>query len=112
MKNLDKARIEHIKEAISEIEDYMKDIDEEGFIENSLVRSATVRQLEVIGEAAGALSIEFQIINSKVPWRLWADFRNVLIHQYFGVDYTEVFNTVKNDLPELKLRIEEIVTME
>jgi uncharacterized protein with HEPN domain len=110
MKTPDRIRIEHIDEAIAEIESYVKGIDKEEFVQNSLIRSATVRQLEIIGEAAKAISVELQEQYSDIPWRLWADFRNVLIHQYFGVDYAEVYKTIQNDIPHLKSQIEKILS--
>lgn len=110
MKIPDRIRIEHISEAISEIESYVKGIGKEEFIQNSLIRSATVRQFEIIGEAAKAISEELQEQYSEIPWRLWADFRNVLIHQYFGVDYAEVYKTIQNDMPNLKSQIEKILS--
>ena len=110
MKIPDRIRIEHIREAILEIESYVEGIDEEEFTQNSLIRSATVRQFEIIGEAAIAVSTELQEQYAEIPWRLWADFRNVLIHQYFGVDYSEVYKTIQDDLPNLKLEIEKILS--
>ncbi len=110
MKILDRIRLEHISEAILEIETYVKGIDKEEFIQNSLIRSATVRQFEIIGEAAKVISEELQKQYSEIPWRLWADFRNVLIHQYFGVDYSEVYKTIQNDMPNLKSQIEKILS--
>ncbi|MCB9079099.1 MAG: DUF86 domain-containing protein [Anaerolineaceae bacterium] len=112
MKIPDRVRIEHINEAILEIESYTLGISEQDFIWNSLIRSATVRQLEIIGEAAKAVSLELSERHPEIPWRLWADFRNVLIHQYFGVDYAEVYKTVKTDLPTLKIQIENILNSE
>ncbi|MBF0120189.1 MAG: DUF86 domain-containing protein [Desulfobacterales bacterium] len=110
MKIQDKVRFEHISEAILEIESYVKGISEGDFVRNSLIRSATVRQFEIIGEAVKAISEELQGQYPKIPWRLWANFRNVLIHQYFGVDYEEVYKTVQNDLPTLKRQIDEILS--
>jgi uncharacterized protein with HEPN domain len=110
MKIPDRIRIEHISEAISEIESYVKGISEDDFVRNSLIRSATVRQFEVIGEAVKAISEELQGQYSEIPWRVWADFRNVLIHQYFGVDYAEVYKTIQNDMPNFKSQIEEILS--
>lgn len=110
MKIPDRIRIEHMSEAISEIEFYVEGIDKEEFIQNSLIRSATVKQFEIIGEAAKAISEELQEQYSEIPWRLWADFRNVLSHQYFGVDYAEVYKTMQNDMPNLKSQIEKILS--
>ncbi len=110
MKIPDRIRIEHISEAILEIETYVEGIDKEEFIQNSLIRSATVRQFEIIGEAAKAISEELQEQYSEIPWRLWANFRNVLIHQYFGVDYLEVYQTIQNDMLHLKSQIEKILS--
>ena len=112
MKIPDRVRIEHIKEAILEIESFNEGLHEEDFIGNSLIHSATVRQMEIIGEAAKAVSPELKEQYPDIPWRLWADFRNVLIHQYFGVDYAEVYKTMKSDLPVLKMQIEEILNSE
>jgi uncharacterized protein with HEPN domain len=109
MKIPDRIRVEHISEAISEIESFVEGIEKEEFIHNSLIRSATVRQLEIIGEAAKAISEELKKEYPEIPWLLWADFRNVLIHQYFGVDYAEVYQTIQNDLPDLKSQIEVIL---
>ncbi|MCP4297161.1 MAG: DUF86 domain-containing protein [Proteobacteria bacterium] len=72
-------------------------------------RSATIRQFEIIGEATNALSREAQEEHPTIPWRLWADFRNVLIHQYFGVDYREVYTVVTNEMPSLKKEIQAIL---
>ncbi len=110
MKIPDRIRIEHMREAISEIDSYIKGIGKEEFTQNSLIRSATVRQLEIIGEAAKAVSEELQKQYPEIPWRLWANFRNVLIHQYFGVDYSEVYKTIQNDLLDLKAQIAEILS--
>ncbi|RLC17867.1 MAG: hypothetical protein DRI57_09210 [Deltaproteobacteria bacterium] len=106
----DRIRVEHIDEAISEIESYIAGVTEEEFRESSLIRSATIRQFEIIGEAANAVSEEFENQHPEIPWRLWANFRNVLIHQYFGVDYAEVYKTVQNDMPELKSHIRNILS--
>jgi uncharacterized protein with HEPN domain len=109
MKIQDKVRLEHIEEAICEIESFVKGINQAEFKRNSLVRSATIRQFEIIGEAANSVSEELQATFPEVSWRLWADFRNVLIHQYFGVDYVEVYKTVHQDVPVLKEQIRSIL---
>ena len=77
----------------------------EEFIWNKLVRSAVVRQLEIIREAAGSVSDELKSKYASIPWRIIKDFRNVLAHHYFGIDYNEVFTVLEVELPKLKDRL-------
>ncbi|MDP3043606.1 MAG: DUF86 domain-containing protein [bacterium] len=97
--------LEHILESINKIEKYVKDIDESDFNNNFLVVDAVVRNLEIIGEAARNLDDNFKSANIHIPWRDIADFRNVLIHEYFGVDKEKIWLVIKKDLPELKKEI-------
>lgn len=105
MKEQDRIRIEHILESIVDIEQFIGSMSREEFIWNKLVRSAVVRQFEIIGEAAGSVSAELQNKYSDVPWRIIKGFRNVLIHHYFGVDYNEVYTVYESNLSELKHQI-------
>lgn len=98
----DRIRIEHIIEAIGDIESFAGSMTREEFIWNKLVRSAVVRQLEIIGEAVGSISEELKSEYPHIPWRIIKNFRNVLIHHYFGVDYNEVYTVLESDLPSLK----------
>ncbi len=104
----DKARIYHIRDAILEIEEYTNGFSEDEFVTHKLVRNATVRQFEIIGEAANAISDATIEKYPIVPWRALTDFRNVLIHQYFGVDFKQVYKVIQEDLPFIK---EEIIKM-
>lgn len=61
-----------------------------------------IRNFEIIGEAVKHLSEDTRQAVSKIPWRQFAGFRDVLIHQYDGIDLSEVWLTVENDLPILK----------
>lgn len=108
MNEKDKIRIRHILDAIAEIEEYTQGFTEEKFIEHRLVRNATVRQFEIIGEAANAISTECTNNYPEIPWRILVDFRNVLIHQYFGVNFKQVFKVTQEDLPELKMNLLQI----
>lgn len=95
----------HILECINKIEKYVANIDERNFGGNSLVVDAVVRNLEIIGEAVRNLDDNFKSVNIHIPWRDIADLRNVLIHEYFGVDKEKVWMVIKKDLPELKQEI-------
>jgi len=98
----DKARLEHILNAITEIESYTKDLDLDNFLASTLYQSAITRQIEIIGEAANKLSDDIKQNYIDIEWRGIAGFRNILIHEYFDVDYILVWNIIKIKIPELK----------
>lgn len=91
----------HIKECIEKIEEYTGQ-GESVFSADSKTQDAVVRNFEIIGEAVKRLSDETRQLAPNIPWRQFAGFRDVLIHQYDGVDMAEVWMTVVNDLPALK----------
>ena len=101
MKN-DAIYLKHILDAIEEVENYLGKIGFADFEKNTLVINATIRQLEIIGEAAMRISKEFKAKNSEIPWLEIIGMRNRLIHEYFGVDIKVVWETVTNDLVKLK----------
>jgi len=91
-----------IIESINAIIEFTSLLDINEFSNNRLVYSATIREFEIIGEATTHLSNELLSQYDTVMWRDLKDFRNILIHEYFGVDHQIVWNTIQNDLPELK----------
>lgn len=101
--------LEDILEAISRIEEYTQGLSFEEFAKNNLVIDAVVRNLEIIGEACRSLPEEIRQRNPDVEWRKIIGLRNILIHQYFGVDIEIVWDIVKNKLPDLKLKIKRIL---
>ncbi|WP_048094601.1 HepT-like ribonuclease domain-containing protein [Geoglobus ahangari] len=100
--------IDDILEAIQRIEEYTAGMDFEDFAENRLVVDAVVRNLEIIGESCRALPREIREKYPDIEWRKIVGLRNILIHQYFGVDLELVWDIVKNKLPELEIKIKEI----
>ncbi|MCY7359480.1 MAG: DUF86 domain-containing protein [Rudanella sp.] len=98
----DKQRIEHAIEAITEIEQYIADQTFDSFLANSMMRFACVKQLEIIGEACNHIDVETRNAHPDVEWRKIVGLRNLLIHEYFGVDATLAWDIVQNNLPELK----------
>lgn len=101
--------IHHITESIELIEEYLRDISEEKFKQCRQVQDAVVRRLEIIGEATKNISKATREKYSEIPWRKMAGIRDILIHEYFGVDYNIVWDTCKNSLPELKQKLLEIL---
>lgn len=73
----DKYRLKHILEAINEIEFYIIDASKKEFLANSMMRFASIKQLEIIGEAANHLSEDFKVINEQIEWRQIIGMRNV-----------------------------------
>ena len=86
--------------------------DLDSFSIDRKTKSATIRELEIIGEAASRISVDKKTEYSAVPWRLLKDFRNVLAHEYFGVNEEVVWDIVQHKLPELKVQIEKIILLE
>jgi len=76
------------------------------------MKRAFVRSLEVIGEAARKLPADFRGRHPAVEWRLIAGTRDKLIHDYFGVDFTLVWDIAVNELPGLEKQIREILAIE
>ncbi|MBI5138240.1 MAG: DUF86 domain-containing protein [Candidatus Vogelbacteria bacterium] len=101
----DTAYLRHILDAISQIDEYIKDFDREDFLADNKTIDATLMQLEIIGEASNKLSKEFKDKYPKIPFRNMADMRNVVVHDYFGVVRKTVWNTCKKNLPPLREQI-------
>jgi uncharacterized protein with HEPN domain len=80
----------------------------EQFEEDSLIVDATLRNLEVLGEAAGKVSIELKNAFPTIPWRQMSDLRNVVIHEYFGVDLTTIWQIIKIELPKVMKAVKNI----
>lgn len=75
-------------------------------------KDAIVRNFEIIGEAATNIPQEIKDKYPLVEWRKISDFRNVLIHEYFGINFKIMYDIVKNKLPELKRDIQIIIEKE
>jgi len=105
----DKVRLQHILDSIQEIESYLDDIDFEDFIENSMMRFACIKQMEIIGEATNHVTEEVKAEFSEVEWGQIIGMRNVFVHEYFGVDTNLVWEIIKRDIPILKIRISDIL---
>lgn len=91
----------HILECVERIEQYTVD-GYEYFAADTKTQDAVIRNLEIIGEAAKRLDEDFRAAFPDIPWRRMAGMRDVLIHQYEGVDFDEIWRVVERDLPSLK----------
>ena len=104
--------IQDILESINAAMEFVAEFDLDSFSSDRKTKSATIRELEIIGEVASRISAAKKTEYSSVPWRLMEDFRNVLSHEYFGVNDEVVFDIVRHKLPELKVQMDEIILQE
>ncbi|MHC1776478.1 MAG: DUF86 domain-containing protein [Lentimicrobium sp.] len=105
----DKIRLQHMLDAISEIESYLADADFKGFAANSMMRFACVKQLEIIGEAGNHITAGTKEKFSSIEWTQIIGMRNVFVHEYFGIDIAVVWEIIIHDIPDLKNKIAGII---
>ena len=98
--------LEDILEASKRILNYVEGLSKEKFFDDFKTQDAVVRNFEIIGEAAARLSESFKTNRVDIPWHQLKGYRNRLIHEYFGVDYSIVWDIIKNDLPKLIEQLE------
>ncbi len=104
----DRRRLEHIFQAISHIERYAVR-GEKAFRSDELIQNWMVWHIQIIGEAARALSPELRDRHPEVPWLDIMDMRNVLVHEYFGIDLDIVWRVIDRELPNLKRKVKAIL---
>lgn len=100
----DKLYLLHIKEAIGWIEEFTN-AGETEFFEDRKTQDAVLRNLHTLSESTQKLSDVLKEKYPEVDWRTIAAFRNVVVHDYLGVDLDRIWDIVKDDLPNLKKRI-------
>ena len=104
----DRERLLDIQEAIQRIEKYAAQ-GREAFDRDELIQNWFVRHLQIIGEAVRAIPAEFKDRYPEIPWSQIMGMRNILVHDYFGIDREVVWSAVERDLPDLKRKIEAIL---
>lgn len=104
----DKERLKDIQEAITKIEKYAQ-LGKPDFLENELIQSWILLQLQIIGEAARSMTEETYESYPEIEWRDIIDFRNLLVHEYFRVDVKIVWQIVEYQIPLLKTQINTIL---
>jgi uncharacterized protein with HEPN domain len=93
--------VRDIVESIEAIFDYTQEKVFEDFTQERMLYSAVIREFEIIGEAVAKLPEDLKSEHSHIVWQDIKDFRNLLVHEYFGVDHEIVWNVITNDLPHL-----------
>jgi uncharacterized protein with HEPN domain len=102
--------LESIIEAIDRITEYTSEIKSaDDLNNNNKIFDATMMNFVVIGEMVDKLSDEFKRKHSKIEWIKIKGFRNIVAHDYFGIDAEEVWQIIKNKIPALKADIKLII---
>ena len=76
---------------------------------NSMMRFASIKQMEIIGEASDHISGEIKAQFSEIEWNQIKGMRNIFVHEYFGIDSRLVWDIIIHDLPELKRKVIKII---
>lgn len=100
-----KFRVHDIIEAIDKITQYITTASTALWIDDAKTVDAVIRNLEIIGEAASRIPLETQQKHQDIPWQLMKDMRNILAHEYFGVDLGIIERTVHEDLQKLRATV-------
>ncbi len=104
----DKLYLIHIDECIERIESYVKSIDKKEFMDSMLIQDAVIRNLQIMSESTQRLSDNLKDSHSEIDWFKISGFRNVLVHDYLGVDVERVWYVIEKELPALKAAIREM----
>jgi uncharacterized protein with HEPN domain len=104
--------LEDILNALEKIENYTKNLSFEEFADNGMAVDAVVRNFEIIGEATKNVPEEIKEKYPEVEWKEAAGFRDVLIHDYFGIDLEAIWDTIKKNLLPFKKHILKVLKSE
>jgi len=105
----DRLYLIHIKECIERIDSYLSDADRHKFFNSTLLQDAVIRNLQILAESTQHLSDETKESRPDIDWYRIAGFRNILVHDYLGLDLDTVWNITVNEMPMLKKAIEEML---
>ena len=101
--------IHHMLDEIDYILSRISDTDYNSFIRDETLKRAFVRSVEIIGEASKKLPEDIKALQPDVEWRKVSGMRDRLIHDYFGVDYTIVWDVASNKLPDLRRKLQTLL---
>ncbi len=101
--------LDDISKSISKIQRYIHGKTYSEFVKDDILSDAVIRNLEIMGEAVKHLPASFKKRYPFVEWKKIAGLRDILIHEYFGIDYQLLWDIVKNKVPVLASQIEKVL---
>ena len=101
----DNVRIQHILECIEEIKTALDKHTFDKFSTNHVLRIAVVKWLEIIGEAANHISEQTKAQNDQIEWRKMIGMRNIVVHEYFGINYEVIWEIATVYLKDLEIKL-------
>lgn len=109
------SQVEYLKHILDECDYLAREAESntfDEFLTNQRLSKAICRSLEIVGEASNKLHADIKSKYQYVPWREMSDIRNKIVHNYFGIDYDIVWDTINTDIPLIRKWIEEIIQKE
>ncbi len=103
----DQVYIAHMLECIGRVKTYTSD-GEFAFRQSQLVQDAVIRNLQVMAESSQRLSESIKLMAPDVPWRSISGFRNIMVHDYLGLDLDVIWSVVSRELPPLEITLSRI----
>lgn len=101
--------LEHILDRANKIIQFTHGMTESDFLDDEKTQSAVIRELEVIGEATKRISDNYKNNHTEIPWKLMSGMRDVLIHDYEGVDPFTVWDTIQQNVPVLTEQLKKLL---
>lgn len=108
----DATRLRHMRDAASEAISFVHNHTRANLDGDRMLTLALVKDIEIIGEAAGRISTDCKTKYPEIPWAQMIGMRNRLTHAYFEIDLDIVWEVVTNDLPPLVTKLEKIILLE
>lgn len=102
-------RVQDILDAIAAIQSYTASMDYPAFARDRRTVDAVLRNITVIGEAASRIPEAIQVASPDIPWADMRDIRNVVVHEYFGINRQILWDTTQTDFPPLVLQLQALL---
>ncbi len=101
--------IQDIIDSVNDIGNFIEGMDFEEFIKDKKTIYSVIRAIEIIGEATKNVPEQIKKRYPEVPWKKMAGMRDRLVHEYFGVDMEILWETAKEDVPQLEVPVSKVL---